>query len=179
VLIFRFATQSKAFLEAARGEVSDTLRQVFRGPELVHKLLQVRQNYREHITRILHRGLIVDTVEIAASWDKVADLHRAVEEALRGVEGVYFVTAHLSHIYRHGACLYFTILFMPSESLYFKIWDAVYSEAERFGATISHHHGTGVVKQRYLELEKPAELYRRLKAALDPKGILNPGRLVP
>ena len=179
VLIFRFATQSKAFLEAARSEVSDILRQGFRGPELVHRLLQERQNYREHITRILHRGLIVDTVEIAASWDKVADLHRAVKEALRGVEGVYFVTAHLSHIYRHGACLYFTILFTPSESLYFKLWDAVYSEAERFGATISHHHGTGVVKQRYLELEKPAELYRRLKAALDPKGILNPGRLVP
>jgi len=178
VLIFRFATQSKAFLEAAKSEASRVLRRSFRGPELVHKLLQERQNYREHISRILQRGLIVDTVEVAATWDKIVDLHRAVKERLQGLEGVFLVTAHLSHVYRHGACLYFTVLFTPSESLYFRIWDTVYSEAERLGATISHHHGTGLLKQRYLELEKPGELYRRLKATFDPKGLLNPGRLV-
>jgi alkyldihydroxyacetonephosphate synthase len=178
-LIFRFATQTKSFLEAAKGEVSGILRQGFRGPELVDKLLQERQNYRDHISRVLQRGLVVDTAELAATWDKVADLHRTVKNALRGLEGVYSVTAHISHVYRHGACLYFTILFAPSESLYLKIWDTIYSEAERLGATISHHHGTGISKRRYLGLEKPVELYRRLKAAFDPRGLLNPGRLIP
>jgi len=50
------------------------------------------------------------------------------------------------------------------------------------GGTASGEHGIGLGKRKYLEAEHGAEaiaLMRSLKAALDPLGILNPGKVVP
>ena len=59
--------------------------------------------------------------------------------------------------------------------------DLVYDMAGAAGGTISAEHGIGTVKKPYLNRSRtPAELatMRRLKQALDPKGILNPGKVV-
>ncbi|MEM4024100.1 FAD-binding oxidoreductase [Pyrobaculum sp.] len=178
IMIFSYTSQSRNIIEAIRTDLSTIVSHGFRGGALVEKLLAERANYREHISKILERGFIVDTVEVAASWDKILGLYQAFREKAGGIDGVFLVSAHLSHIYRQGACLYFTILFTPSETVYFKIWDVAYEVAERHGATISHHHGTGLIKKRYVEQEKPVTLYRRLKNAFDPKGLINPGKLV-
>jgi len=48
------------------------------------------------------------------------------------------------------------------------------------GGTISGEHGVGLTKAPYLELEltRPEiELMKRVKAAFDPKGIMNPGKV--
>jgi glycolate oxidase len=50
------------------------------------------------------------------------------------------------------------------------------------GGTISGEHGIGAAKRRYLPWEhSPAliALQRRLKAAFDPLGLLNPGKILP
>ncbi|CAG0995191.1 glycolate oxidase [Anaerolineae bacterium] len=50
------------------------------------------------------------------------------------------------------------------------------------GGTISGEHGVGVAKQKYLEMElAPAAIdaIKRIKASLDPKGVLNPGKIFP
>ena len=52
----------------------------------------------------------------------------------------------------------------------------------RLGGTISGEHGTGTVKKGYLEAQRGPDAIRTmraLKTALDPLGILNPGKLLP
>ncbi len=50
------------------------------------------------------------------------------------------------------------------------------------GGTITGEHGVGYAKRKYLALEQSAELIdfqRRLKAFVDPSGLLNPGKIFP
>jgi FAD/FMN-containing dehydrogenase len=57
----------------------------------------------------------------------------------------------------------------------------VYEIVERLGGSISAEHGLGQLKREAIRSHKPAlelELMRRLKAALDPKGLMNPGKVL-
>jgi FAD/FMN-containing dehydrogenase len=57
----------------------------------------------------------------------------------------------------------------------------VYEGVARFGGSISAEHGLGQLKREAIRMQKPAielELMRALKAALDPKGLMNPGKVL-
>jgi FAD/FMN-containing dehydrogenase len=57
----------------------------------------------------------------------------------------------------------------------------VYRIVERLGGSISAEHGLGQLKRETIREHKPAlelELMRKLKAALDPKGLMNPGKVL-
>jgi glycolate oxidase len=59
--------------------------------------------------------------------------------------------------------------------------DDIFNEALRLGGTLSGEHGIGLAKSRFMEREtsKATIVYsRRLKAALDPRNILNPGKII-
>ncbi|MFL9825008.1 FAD-binding oxidoreductase [Rhodoplanes sp. SY1] len=61
------------------------------------------------------------------------------------------------------------------------ISDAVFAEVLSRGGSISAEHGIGVMKRDYLpRIKDPValDLMRSFKAALDPAGILNPGKVV-
>jgi FAD/FMN-containing dehydrogenase len=54
----------------------------------------------------------------------------------------------------------------------------VYDVVERFGGTFSAEHGIGRLKRAELAARKPAPalaMMKAIKAALDPRGLLNPG----
>lgn len=56
----------------------------------------------------------------------------------------------------------------------------VYAPLRSLGGAVSAEHGIGLEKKRWLHLSRSTEevaLMRRLKAALDPRAILNPGRV--
>jgi FAD/FMN-containing dehydrogenase len=60
--------------------------------------------------------------------------------------------------------------------------DAVLDHVARLGGSISAEHGIGTAKKRWLHLNRsPAEvdLFRAIKGALDPAGVLNPHVLLP
>ena len=58
--------------------------------------------------------------------------------------------------------------------------EALFRDARARGGVISGEHGIGVVKKPYLGMSLDAnqiELMRALKKALDPAGIMNPGKI--
>jgi glycolate oxidase len=58
---------------------------------------------------------------------------------------------------------------------------AIYEAAIALGGTITGEHGTGIAKRPYLEAQlgaRAVEVMRAIKAALDPQGIFNPGKVL-
>jgi alkyldihydroxyacetonephosphate synthase len=144
---------------------------------------------------MLDRGLGVDTLETATSWSKLHALYDTVKEALEsaiaasvprpGAKGI--VMCHISHSYPDGASLYFTYIFpraLNGDDI--TQWQAIKRAASDAivanEGTISHHHGVGEDHLPWMAQEKGPlglEVLRAIKHALDPKGILNPGKLIP
>ena len=138
-------------------------------------------------------GIVVDTVEVAGRWSTLPGLYRSAVEALRSVEGTLVASAHQSHAYGDGACLYFTFAGRQpegaagadgasaawAERYYAAAWDRVMEVVLAQGAAISHHHGIGVNRARFVQpaLGEAFGVLRGLKETLDPRGILNPGKL--
>jgi FAD/FMN-containing dehydrogenase len=66
-------------------------------------------------------------------------------------------------------------------ALWRPLQDAVHAAVLAFGGSISAEHGIGVMKREALAAVKSPlelELMRAIKAAFDPKGILNPGKVL-
>ncbi len=60
--------------------------------------------------------------------------------------------------------------------------DALYRAAISMGGTVTAEHGIGLARRDYLELQRGAgavAMMRAIKTALDPLGILNPGKVLP
>lgn len=137
--------------------------------------------------RVLEMGVVVDTIEIAAAWSQLPALYAGAVGGLRALPGTVAASAHLSHAYGDGACLYFTFAGIGpdaeddawAEQYYDDAWDAVMRATLAHHGSISHHHGIGVQRGPYVAdaLGAGFDVLRRLKAALDPHGIFNPGKL--
>ena len=137
-------------------------------------------------------GVVVDTIEVAARWSTLPALFDACVSALAGLEGTLAASAHQSHAYVDGACLYFTFAGrMPdppgsdeaadawAEHYYTSAWRLVMDAVHAHGAAISHHHGIGLNRARFMAgaLGGAFDVLVGLKDTLDPRGILNPGKL--
>jgi FAD/FMN-containing dehydrogenase len=71
------------------------------------------------------------------------------------------------------------------KAAYLKRWDdmndVVYKIVLKYGGSVSAEHGVGIVKRDYLpRIKDPVayDLMKTLKRTLDPKGILNPGKVL-
>jgi alkyldihydroxyacetonephosphate synthase len=96
------------------------------------------------------------------------------------------VMAHVSHLYATGASLYFTVLAGRDDSDPDAQWqrakERVTDVIASAGATVTHHHAVGTDHRPWLDEEigpLGIEVLRAVKSALDPAGILNPGKLIP
>jgi len=89
---------------------------------------------------------------------------------------------HQSHAYLDGACLYFTFAGQPIEDVtdfYRRAWNVAMDEVINLGASISHHHGIGRNRARFVSraLGDAVVVLEGMKDVLDPQHILNPGVL--
>jgi alkyldihydroxyacetonephosphate synthase len=132
---------------------------------------------------LISRGFVVDTMEIAASWRALPAVYEQATAAILGVEHTMVASAHQSHSYTDGACLYFTFAGKPPEgereSYYRAAWDAGQRAVLAAGGALSHHHGVGLNRGRFVAdaLGTGFGVLQRVKDTLDPNGILNPGKL--
>ncbi len=131
-------------------------------------------------------GIVVDTAEVSGEWAVLPALFDDVVSALTSIEGTLAASAHQSHAYTDGACLYFTFGGRGPEGdtawrerYYRQAWDTITEATIAHGAAISHHHGIGLQRARFMPeaLGAGFEVLTALKQALDPQGILNPGKL--
>jgi alkyldihydroxyacetonephosphate synthase len=133
--------------------------------------------------------VMVETLETATSWSNLLHLHRSVGAALRGAltdRGTPpVVMCHVSHLYPSGASLYFTFMAAQQRGQELEQWRAAKTAASNAivasGGTITHHHAIGRDHAPWLRAEigeLGVELLRAAKRQLDPRGIMNPGKLV-
>ena len=92
---------------------------------------------------------------------------------------------HVSHLYPHGASLYFTVLTPRATADAVGQWTRAKGAASdaivAAGATITHHHAVGTDHRDWMAAEvgdRGVDVLRAVKATLDPAGVLNPGKLI-
>ena len=131
---------------------------------------------------ILGPHAIIDTIEVSARWSKLRDVYHSMREALE--QKADLCGCHLSHHYRDGACLYFSLASSCDDdaaaaAVLEEWWDTGMTACIEAGGSISHHHGIGRRRARWLpqELDGWWEVLVALKKTLDPNGIMNPGAL--
>ncbi len=123
-------------------------------------------------------GAYLDTIELAAPWTVLPELHEKVTSAI-AVGGL--ALCHFSHAYEQGCCAYFTFggsgeTEQAARSAYMRAWEGAMSAAIELGATISHHHGVGQVRARWVadEMGGWMRVWRSIKESIDPNGVMNP-----
>jgi len=137
---------------------------------------------------LLDVGLLVETLETAASWTDLMDVYDATRSALIDLLSTAdkkpLVMCHLSHVYPTGASLYFTVVADRDDDRPLQQWllakraatDSLLSK----GGVLTHHHAVGIAHAPWLAQEignLGVAVLHAVKDRLDPTGICNPGVL--
>jgi alkyldihydroxyacetonephosphate synthase len=134
---------------------------------------------------LLDAGVLVETLETSARWSSLLATHAAVRTALQTALPGAIVMCHVSHLYPHGASLYFTVIGRQDDDPVAQWQRAKQAAGDAIvasGATITHHHAVGTDHRPWMTDEigpLGVDVLRAVKAVLDPTGILNPGKLIP
>ena len=133
---------------------------------------------------LTHKGFVVDTMELTAPWSAIDRVYEDVTAAIMALPNARVASAHQSHAYPEGACLYFTFASRPPaeerQRFYLDAWEAGTVASLKAGASLSHHHGVGMNRSRFMRSalgDGAMGVLNSVKSALDPHGILNPGKL--
>src|SRR6202163_265451 len=125
------------------------------------------------------------TIDVVATYDRLLPAYHALQEtvakpyAARGLK----LRSHLSHWYPWGAMIYGRFVLpdggADAVTLHDRIWKDGVTAALDAGAVINDHHGVGLKLAPYMAAQHGAglDVLRRIKVALDPNGVMNPGKL--
>ncbi|KAH7731635.1 alkyldihydroxyacetonephosphate synthaseperoxisomal [Aphelenchoides avenae] len=137
-------------------------------------------------------GIVGESFETSVPWDKVETLCRNVKELLKrevkaaGVTLPALATCRVTQVYDAGACIYFYFGFNtrglknPLE-VYDHIEAAARDEIIACGGSISHHHGVGKLRKRWLPQtvgQVGISVLKRIKEEVDPNNVFGSGNLI-
>lgn len=175
----------------ANAEADSTVRRLLDrgGEQLAPALCETWWNHRYDFYHPPHYPTLPamwGTIDAVASYDRILDVYHGIRAALEPFEehGLRLRT-HFSHWYDWGTMVYPRFQIRDASghpdpmALYTSIWDAGVTAIFDAGGVINDHHGVGATLSPYLERQwGPAHAtLRRIKAALDPAGVMNPGKL--
>ena len=152
------------------------------GPVIAQGWMDHRFDFSGVENRLSQPGGVAETIEVASLWDGILEIYKALKHELSPF--AENVLGHFSHAYPQGISLYVILLgevadAKAAEARLREIWNVAMHTSMEHGAAISHHHGIGLARQQYLRQELGASyaVLEQVKNALDPDGILNPGKL--
>jgi alkyldihydroxyacetonephosphate synthase len=152
------------------------------GPEPVLAWMERRFDFSTVENLLAQPGGLAETIEVAHFWDGILDTYQALKTGLAPYASE--VLGHFSHAYPQGTSLYVILLGKAAddaqaEARLLQVWQTAMQIALEKGAVISHHHGIGIARLAYMrpQLGSAMQVLERIKQALDPAGIMNPGKL--
>ena len=125
------------------------------------------------------------TLDVVATYDRIGAVYDALVRAVRepyastGLE----LRMHFSHWYLWGTMIYGRFVVPDGGpdalALHDRIWADGMTAALDAGGVMNDHHGVGIKLGPYMRRQHGAALdaMARIKAALDPNGIMNPGKM--
>lgn len=138
---------------------------------------------------LLREGVLAETLETATTWSNLTTLRNAVTDGLTATLTELgtppIVMCHVSHTYATGASLYFTVACAQTDDPIAQWAAAKRASGDAIvaaGGTISHHHAVGADHRAWMRDEigdLGVDVLRAVKSAIDPTGVLNPGKLLP
>lgn len=152
---------------------------LFTGVEELRLLWDYRRAVRPVISTLLP-GTGVLSAEIGVPVSQIpAFLEKAGEVSKKyGLQTVMF--GHMGDGNFHGWALY-ELGNKNSYKKVAKLNEDLILYALKLGGTTTGEHGLGIGKRKFLPIEHPTSLslMRQIKKLFDPKGILNPGKMLP
>lgn len=152
------------------------------GPEGALKWMDRRFDFSTVERRLETIGGFAETIEIAHNWAGIGALYHDLHRTLAPLADE--VLSHFSHVYPQGTSMYMILLGQEETDLAAveklrTIWQETMRICLEHHAELSHHHGGGLARSPYAReaLGSAHQLLRRVKQALDPDNILNPGKL--
>jgi len=139
---------------------------------------------------LMKMRILVDTLETATTWSRLSKLHSQIMatflEAFEELRVPGIAMAHISHVYRTGASLYFTFMAQQlighEEEEWHLIKNKITDVIVGSGSSLSHHHGIGLEHVQWMQQywgPLGIRVLKSIKHELDPTGIMNPGKLIP
>ena len=164
-----------AAMELAFQDAGATFVAVSSDPEEARQLLEIRRLAYPAAERLGH--CLVEDVGVPRS--RLPDLLEHIERVAARHEVRIMTVAHAGDGNVHPTFVFDPL---PDGDVPARVWaaaDEVFRAALEMGGTLTGEHGVGALKQRWLGLELGEDslaVQHSIKDALDPRGILNPGR---
>ncbi len=151
------------------------------GPEIALSWMERRFDFSTIENLLNQEGGFAETIEVAHFWGNRAETYYALKKALLPLAAE--VLGHFSHVYSQGSSLYIILLGkvendVAAEERLMQIWETAMNICLEQKAVISHHHGIGLARLPYVQqdLSSSFTVFEKVKQALDPRNILNPGK---
>jgi alkyldihydroxyacetonephosphate synthase len=127
------------------------------------------------------------TIDVVATYSRIGPVYEALRAAVKEpfADSDLQLRMHFSHWYAWGTMIYARFVVPDggggpeAVALHDRIWEEGLEAAFSAGAVMNDHHGVGLKLAPYMARQhgKSLDTLRRVKAALDPNGIMNPGKL--